>query len=42
MLMPFAHTLAKLGLEGLRRFTVGEAQAVAVEEAEPLFHLLHP
>ena len=42
MLMPFAHTLAKLGLEGLLRFTVGEAQAVAVEEAEPLFHLLHP
>jgi len=41
MLIPFAHKLAKLGLEVLLRFKVGEAQAFALEDAEPLFHLIH-
>ena len=42
LLIPFANTLAQLGLEVLLRFTVGDAQALALEEAQPLVHLLHP
>jgi peptide/nickel transport system permease protein len=42
MLIPFANKLAKLGLEVLLRFKVGDAQAFALEDAEPLFHLIHP
>ena len=42
MLIPFADKLAKLGVEVLRRCKVGEAQALALAAAEPLFHLMHP
>jgi class 3 adenylate cyclase/DNA-binding winged helix-turn-helix (wHTH) protein len=42
LLIPFANKRAKLGLEVLLRFKVGDAQAFALEEAEPLFHLIHP
>ena len=42
MLIPFANKLDQLGVEVLLRVKVGDAQALALEDAEPLFHLIHP
>ena len=42
MLIPFANKLAQLGVEVLLRVKVGDAQALALEDAEPLLHLIHP
>ena len=40
--MPFAHELLKLGAQVVLGFEVGNAQAFALKDAEPLFYLIHP
>ena len=42
MLIPFTDKLAKLGVEVFLRFKISDASAFALENAEPLFHLIHP
>jgi hypothetical protein len=42
MLIPFTNELSNLGLEVLCRFKISDAQAFALEDAEPLLHLVHP
>jgi hypothetical protein len=42
VLIPFTNELCNLGLEVLFRFKISDAQAFALEDAEPLLHLIHP
>ena len=42
VLIPFTNELSNLGLEMLNRFKIRDAQAFALEDAEPLLHLIHP
>ena len=42
VLIPFTNELSNLGLEVLFRVKSCDAQAFALENAEPLLHLVHP
>jgi hypothetical protein len=42
VLIPFTNELSNLGLEVLFRVKIRDAQAFALENAEPLLHLVHP
>ena len=42
VLIPFTNELSNLGLEVVFRFEIGDAQAFALQDAEPLLHLIHP
>ena len=42
VLIPFMNELFDLRLEVLCRFKISDTQAFALEDAEPLFHLIHP
>ena len=42
MLIPFTNELFNLGLEVLFRVKIRDAQAFALENAEPLLYLVHP
>lgn len=42
VLIPFTNELFDLRLEERCRFKISDTQAFALEDAEPLFHLIHP
>ena len=42
LLIPFTNELVKLCMEVVFRFKINDAQAFALEDTEPLFHLIHP
>ena len=42
VLIPFTNERPDLGLEVVCRFKISDMQAFALEDAEPLFHLIHP
>jgi hypothetical protein len=42
LLSPFTHELSNLGLQVLFRFNISGAQALALADAEPLLHVIHP
>ena len=42
VLVPCTNELSNLGLEVLFRCKISDAQAFALEDAEPLLHLVHP
>jgi hypothetical protein len=42
VLIPFTNELSDLGLEVLCRFKISDTQALTLEDAEPLLHLIHP
>jgi hypothetical protein len=42
VLIPFTNERPDLGLEVVCRFKISDTQAFALEDAEPLFHLIHP
>jgi hypothetical protein len=42
VLIPFTNELVDLGLEMVFRFKISDTQAFALEDAEPLLHLIHP
>ena len=42
VLIPFTNALSDLGLEVFFRVKIRDAQAFALENAEPLLHLVHP
>jgi hypothetical protein len=42
VLIPFTNELSNLGVEVLLRVNIRDAQACALEDAEPLLHLVHP
>ncbi len=42
VLIPFTNKLFNLGLEVLFRCEISDSQAFALEDAEPLLHVIHP
>ena len=42
VLIPLTNELSNLSLEVLFRCEIGDAQAFALQDAEPLLHLIHP
>jgi hypothetical protein len=42
LLIPFTNALSNLRVKVFCRFNIRDAQAFALQDAEPLLHLMHP
>jgi hypothetical protein len=42
LLIPFSDKLVKLGSQVVFGFKINDSETFALQDAEPLFHLIHP